>query len=122
MPSSFNAIDLFGPGPHRFSLAAQGNAIVPFSEYVQAFVPGSIAYGLRDLDVIVAIATRQSDPTTFAAWTAARRIEGAEIDAMFPARGPGLLGQGAGDHFARALGFEMVLGEGERAAGVEHIV
>ena len=53
MPSSFNAIDLFGPGPHRFSLGTQGNAIVPFSEYVQAFVPGSIAYGLRDLDVIV---------------------------------------------------------------------
>lgn len=29
----------------------------------------------RDLDVIVALATRQ-DPTTFAAWTSARRIEG----------------------------------------------
>lgn len=30
----------------------------------------------RDLDVIVAIARRQSDPTTFAAWTTAWRIEG----------------------------------------------
>jgi hypothetical protein len=30
---------------------------------------------IRDLDVLVAIATRE-DPTTFAAWTAARRIEG----------------------------------------------
>jgi hypothetical protein len=30
---------------------------------------------IRDLDVLVAIATRD-DPTTFAAWTAARRIEG----------------------------------------------
>ena len=37
-----------------------------------------LAQGLdaaRDLDVIVAIAARQ-DPTTFAAWTSARRIEG----------------------------------------------
>lgn len=31
---------------------------------------------IRDLDVIVAIATRVQAPTTFAAWTAARRIEG----------------------------------------------
>lgn len=31
---------------------------------------------MRNLDVIVAIATRQTHPATFAAWTAARRIEG----------------------------------------------
>lgn len=45
----------------------------------QAGIVTALAEGLdaaRDLDVIVAIATRQQDPTTFAAWTAARRIEG----------------------------------------------
>lgn len=31
---------------------------------------------VRDLDVVVAIATRQSDPATYAAWNTARRIEG----------------------------------------------
>ena len=45
----------------------------------QAGIATGLAQGLdaaRDLDVIVAIATRQTDPTTFAAWTSARRIEG----------------------------------------------
>lgn len=45
----------------------------------QAGISTALGQGLdaaRDLDVIVAIATRQSDPTTFAAWTSARRIEG----------------------------------------------
>ncbi|MGE0811725.1 MAG: hypothetical protein AB7O28_15785 [Vicinamibacterales bacterium] len=45
----------------------------------QAGIATTLAEGLdaaRDLDVIVAIATRQSDPTTYAAWTTARRIEG----------------------------------------------
>jgi hypothetical protein len=40
----------------------------------QALVDGLDA--VRDLDVVVAIATRESDPVTFAAWTAARQIEG----------------------------------------------
>lgn len=45
----------------------------------QAGIAIALADGLdavRDLDVIVAIATRQTAPATFAAWTAARRIEG----------------------------------------------
>ena len=47
--------------------------------HAQAGVLVALAEGLdaaRDLDVIVAITTRRSDPTTFAAWTTARRIEG----------------------------------------------
>ena len=43
-----------------------------------AGIKTALAQGLdaaRDLDVIVAIAARQ-DPTTFAAWRSARRIEG----------------------------------------------
>ncbi len=45
----------------------------------QAGIVAGLAEGLnavRDLDVIVAIATREQHPSTFAAWTAARRIEG----------------------------------------------
>ncbi len=45
----------------------------------QAGIVAALAGGhdaARDLDVIVAIATRQQDPSTFAAWTAARQIEG----------------------------------------------
>ena len=45
----------------------------------QAGIATALADGLdaaRDLDVIVSIATRHTDPATFAAWTAARRIEG----------------------------------------------
>lgn len=45
----------------------------------QAGIATALAQGLdaaRDLDVIVTIATRQQDPATFSAWTAARRIEG----------------------------------------------
>ena len=45
----------------------------------QAGIERALADGLdavRDLDVVVAIAPRQADPVTYAAWTAARRIEG----------------------------------------------
>lgn len=38
---------------------------------------------IRDLDALVAVATRQ-DPATFAAWTAARRIEGQSSTAPSP--------------------------------------
>lgn len=44
-----------------------------------AGIDTAMAEGLdaaRDLDVIVAIAMRMSDPTSFAAWTTARKIEG----------------------------------------------
>lgn len=53
MASSFNGVDLFGPGPHRFSQGAQGNLVVPVSVYSGVFLPGSITYGMIDLDVIV---------------------------------------------------------------------
>lgn len=53
MPSSFKGSDIFGPGPHRFALGTQGNAVVPISVYTGVFAPGSISYGMLDLDVIV---------------------------------------------------------------------
>lgn len=45
----------------------------------QAGINVALADGLdaaRDLDVVVAIATKQADPATYAAWTTARRVEG----------------------------------------------
>ena len=56
-----------------------------------AGISTALAEGLdaaRDLDLIVAIATRQSDPTTFAAWTTARRIEGQGAGPAKPAVTP----------------------------------
>lgn len=56
-----------------------------------AGIKTALAQGLdaaRDLDVIVAIATRQQDPTTFAAWTSARRIEGQGSGAVKPPVAP----------------------------------
>lgn len=53
MASSFNGVDLFGPGPHRFAQGRQGNLVVSVAAYLQTFLPGSISYGLHDLDVIV---------------------------------------------------------------------
>ncbi len=55
-----------------------------------AGIKTALAQGLesaRDLDVIVAIATGQ-DPTTFAAWTSARRIEGLGARAVKPPVAP----------------------------------
>lgn len=67
MPSSFNGVDLFGPGPHRFAQGAQGNAVVPNSVLLGVFVPGSTAYGMIDLDVIVT--GRLVGDTEAALWT-----------------------------------------------------
>jgi hypothetical protein len=55
-----------------------------------AGITTAVAQGLeaaRDLDVFVSIATRQ-DPTTFAAWTSARRIEGLGSSAVKPPVAP----------------------------------
>ena len=64
----------------RFTLHEPGKA--------QAGIVAALAEGLdavRDLDVIVAIATREQHPSTFAAWTSARRIEGQSAG---PAKAP----------------------------------
>lgn len=53
MSSSYNGIDLFGPGPHRFALARQGESVV--ANYVISASPpnGSTAQGAIELDVII---------------------------------------------------------------------
>lgn len=53
MPSSFKSLDLFGSGPHRFSVAAQGQALSS-----EIFLPipaaGTLYHGLVELKVTVA--------------------------------------------------------------------
>jgi len=50
--SSYKSANLFGSGPHRFSLATQGNDVVP--NYVVSLPgSGSTSLGVLELDVIV---------------------------------------------------------------------
>jgi hypothetical protein len=52
MPSSFKSLDLFGSGPHRFSVRRQGQALT--SELFQAApLPGTRYWGLVELGIIV---------------------------------------------------------------------
>ncbi len=53
MASSFKGVDLFGSGPHRFSLGRQGPMMLT-RLYFGDISPGTIPIGLRELDVIVA--------------------------------------------------------------------
>ena len=78
LPSTFIAD--FGDMVDRLQQAADVrlNAKTARSK-AQAGINIALADGLdavRDLDVVVAIATRQTDPATFAAWVTARRVEG----------------------------------------------
>lgn len=50
--SSFNSLDLFGSGPHRFHLAKQGEDVVP-NFTLGASGSGSTPVGPTELDVIV---------------------------------------------------------------------
>ena len=78
LPSTFIAD--FGAQVTQLQLAADVRLSAKTARgRAQAGIEVAIADGLdavRDLDVVVAIATRQADPVTYAAWTAARRIEG----------------------------------------------
>src|SRR5881394_1017325 len=50
--SSFNSLDLFGSGPHRFALAKQGEDVVP-NFTLGSGGSGSTAVGPIELDVII---------------------------------------------------------------------
>lgn len=52
MGSSFKGVDLFGSGPHRFTLGKQGQLVLPDLRF-GITGPGSFPYGLLELDVIV---------------------------------------------------------------------
>lgn len=78
LPSTFIAD--FGALVDRLQQAADVrlNAKTARSK-AQAGIAQALADGLdavRDLDVVVAIATRRADPVTYAAWVTARRVEG----------------------------------------------
>ena len=63
MPSFFQSTDLFGPGPHRFSLATQGEYILTLAR-IDPFQSGSSPIGPLELTVIVRgrlVASSESD-------------------------------------------------------------
>jgi hypothetical protein len=66
MPSSFKAKNLFGSGPHRFSLARQGQ-LAPFNISLGIFDANSSALGLLELEVHVT--GRLIGATEAALWT-----------------------------------------------------
>ncbi len=53
MSSSYKSLDIFGSGPHRFSLGKEGLYVVSNAAVAGPTVPGSLAYGLLELDVVV---------------------------------------------------------------------
>jgi hypothetical protein len=65
--SSFRGEDLFGSGPHRFSVARRGVEVVPVSVVSgDPLQPGSIAYG--DREVIVEVRGRLVAATEALLW------------------------------------------------------
>lgn len=53
MSSSFKSLDLFGSGPHRFSMGEQGLYLVPLRAFGDPSIPGSAQFGDVELEVIV---------------------------------------------------------------------
>lgn len=53
MSSSFKSLDLFGSGPHRFSMGEQGLYTVALRAFGDPSVPGSAAFGSLELEVVV---------------------------------------------------------------------
>lgn len=51
--SSYKGLDIFGSGPHRFSLAPEGLFVATKSSLNQFPTPGSLALGLLELEVLV---------------------------------------------------------------------
>lgn len=52
MGSSFKTKDLFGSGPHRFAVGKAGQFVVA-DFAIGSWTPGSVYFGLRELDVTV---------------------------------------------------------------------
>lgn len=53
MSSSYKGQDIFGSGPHRFSMAPEGLFVASKSSLNQFPTPGSVALGLLEIEVIV---------------------------------------------------------------------
>jgi len=52
MPSSFRSLNLFGSGPHRFTVGRRGQLLVP-DLFLSGSGSGSTPQGLIELDVLV---------------------------------------------------------------------
>lgn len=53
MSSSFKGVDLFGSGPHRFSMGEQGLYTVALRAFGDPSIPGSAGFGTLELEVVV---------------------------------------------------------------------
>ncbi|MBC7835093.1 MAG: hypothetical protein H7Y88_08320 [Phycisphaerales bacterium] len=70
--SSFNSLDLFGSGPHRFTLAPQGSNVIPVFA-LDGASPGSVAIG--PLELIITITGRLVAEGESALWSLRDDIE-----------------------------------------------
>lgn len=87
--SSFKGLDLFGSGPHRFSLGRQGQHVVP--DYLLGLGgAGSTPQGLVELDVVVK--GRLVSATESGLWA----LRDAEVAQLLDPPDPGLLADGRG--------------------------
>lgn len=65
--SSFKSLDLFGSGPHRFTLARQGRRVIPYAAVADPTVPGSFTAG--DHELRITVTGRLVANTDAALWT-----------------------------------------------------
>ncbi len=104
MGSSFKGVDLFGSGPHRFSLDRQGHLVVSAFGGFGDFSPDTFPIGLVELEVVVTgrlVASGES-----ALWTLRDAIVAQLEDSFTPT--PGVLVDHAGRSFADMVIFDYV--------------
>ena len=104
MGSSFKGVDLFGSGPHRFSLDRQGHLVISAFGGFGDFSPDTFPIGLVELEVVVTgrlVAASES-----ALWTRRDAIVAQFEDSFEPT--PGALVDQAGRSFADMVIFDYV--------------
>lgn len=73
MPSSFKSANLFGSGPHRFRLLAEGEAVI-LNTRLNPIQPGSLAIG--PLELVVVVTGRLTSTTEAGLWSVRDTITG----------------------------------------------
>lgn len=109
--SSFKGIDLFGPGPHRFTVGPQGRHTVTYAAWLRdPTIPGSFESG--DTELRITVSGRLTAATEPALWA----LRDALTAQAASASGAGTLADGRGRTWAgvKLLAFEPT-GPTERA-------
>ena len=92
MSSSFKGLNLFGSGAHRFWMGKQGLFVVALRAFGDPSIPGSVAFGDLELEVIVR--GRLTASSDAGLWTIRDAIT---AQAMFPGTAGTLI-----DHHGRS--------------------